>query len=201
MTAIRAKYLRLSVEKNALDYLARAVDFIQEAESDLLAWKWVINSLHGALYGFAIAALQGTNPDNVTVRHRSGNEKLISFSEALSRCQDPRFMTMLTSSQHLILTDGQKESIRILKNVFRNSFEHYIPRGWSIEIHGFPEIAIDVLDAIRFLALESGNYVHLTRSEEKRIKSLIFRAKRHLRTSKLHKEARIATSRVRVAGS
>ena len=201
MTAIRTKYLRLSVEKNALDYLSKSVRFIEEAESDPIAWKWVINSLHSALYGFAIAALQGTNPDNVTTQLKSGREKLISFHDALMRSQDPRFMRMLSTSQTLVLTDDQKRSIRFLKDVFRNSFEHFIPRGWSIEIHGFPQMAIDVLDAIRFLALDSGNYINLSTSEERKVNSLIFRAKRRLRLSKLYKEAKIATSQARGAGS
>ena len=87
--SIQAKWLRLSEETNALDYLEKAARFIRETEQNRLAWKWVVLALHGALYGFAICACQGTNYENVTVRTKSGELKLIPFGKALDRCQDP----------------------------------------------------------------------------------------------------------------
>ena len=271
---IREKWLRLTEETNALDYLETAVGFIRETEKNRLAWKWVVLSLHSALYGFAICACQGTDYENVTTKtnkgsslfsvgdfidlpafvaklrtqqdpiskflwnqfsgptqevlksatstpaeqklalvqaldnilkgvliyepvrfagvalsqetnelksqnpigkdlirlnrllledayplqiaKKKGEEKLISFDEALKRCQEPKCMNMLVDSQPLVLSGSQKDSIRRLKKELRNKMEHYVPSGWSIEIHGMPQIAIDVLDVIRFLALETG---------------------------------------------
>ena len=191
---IKPKYLRLSEETNALDYLERAYFYIQQVEKHVLAWKWVVLALHGALYGFAICACQGTNPDNVTYKTKKGIERLISFSEALKRCQDPNWMNMTIMSKHLKLTDQQRKSISKLKRRFRDAFEHYIPKGWSIEAHGMPQITIDVLEVIRFLALETGNYVHLNQTQKKRIKSIVYQSKRLLKNSKLYKEAKLLTS-------
>lgn len=251
---IREKWLRLSVETNALDYLEQAYHYIRQTETTAIAWKWVVLALHGALYGFAICACKGTNPDRVVDFNKkskifekldtlpneikgkgfpedidikydspkkrlvfkgamSGEEreslvglsestlykeavnslfmrsrKLISFNKALERCQDPNRMHMTVISRHLHLSDRQKESIRKLKHVFRNNFEHYMPKAWSIEIHGMPQIAIDVLEVIRFLALDTGNYINLTQAQTKRVKSIVFQSKRILKQSLLYKE-------------
>jgi hypothetical protein len=33
---------------------------------------------------------------------------------------------------------------------FRDEFGHFKPKGWSVEASGFPQIATDVLEVIRF---------------------------------------------------
>ena len=101
---VETKYLKFSEETNALDYLYRAGQFIKETQDDLLAWKWVVLSLHGALYGFAICACHGTNPDNVTYKTKKGEKKLIGLDKALELCQDPQKMKMLIGSQPLVIT-------------------------------------------------------------------------------------------------
>lgn len=187
MSKIEGKFIKLTTEINALDFLEQACKFIKETEVNPLAWKWIIISLHGALYGFAICACKGTNPKNVTFETKKAN-KLINFWEALKRCQDPSYMRMTINSKHLKLSAQQKESIEILTSVFRNNFEHYIPKLWSIEIHGLPRITIDVLDVISFLALETGNYVNLETVQRKRVNSLICESKKNLLESQLFKE-------------
>lgn len=184
----RSKYLRLTVETNALDYLEKADFYIKQTERNVIAWKWVILSLHGSLYGFAICACKGTDPDNVTYEKKNGEKWLIDFNKALKRCQDPNYMQMTVMSKHLQLSESQEKSINILKNVLRNKLEHYIPISWSIEIHGMPQITIDVLDVIRFLALDTGNYVMLNFSQIKKIKSIIYQSKQILKKSYLYKE-------------
>ena len=87
-------------------------------------------------------------------KNKKGEEKLISFDEALKRCQDPNCMNMLVHSQILDDFGISKDSIQAQKEL-RNKMEHYVPSEWSIEIHGMPQIAIDVLDVIRFLPLET----------------------------------------------
>jgi hypothetical protein len=193
MINIQSKWLRLSEETNAFDYLERAAGFIRETEQNKteqnkLAWKWVVLSLHSALYGFAICACKGTNNDNVTTKTKKGDRPLISFHNAIERCQDPACMRMLMHSQPLVLSTAQKESIRLLKKELRNPMEHYVPMGWSIEIHCMPQIAIDVLDVIRFLAVDTRTRIHLTQEQIKKIKSLVFQSKKFLKKSKLYQE-------------
>lgn len=186
---IRPKWLRLTEEINALDYLEKVSYYIRETEVDVYAWKWVILALFGALYGFAICACKGSSPDWVTYETKKG-KKLISFDEALKICQDPNRMKMKVFSKPLKLSKNQKESIENLHEGYRNNFEHYIPTAWSIEVHGMPQIAIDVLDVIRFLALETGTFTDLNKSQRKRIKSIVFQSKTILKQSLLCTEAR-----------
>jgi hypothetical protein len=160
---MRPKWLRLTEEINALDFLEKGYYFIKQTELDKIAWKWVIISLHGALYGFAVCACKGTSSDNVIK-----NNRLINFDEALKKCQDKNIMHMTCNSKYLKLSDQQKWSIKKLKKEFRNNFEHYIPTSWSIEIHGMPRIILDVLDVIKFLSLETGNYTHLNQTQIKK---------------------------------
>jgi hypothetical protein len=186
---IREKWLRFTAETNALDFLERAGQFIQQTEFDIKAWKWVILSLHGALYGFAICACRSTNLENIIHRTKNGIERLITLDKALLICQDKEWMGTLYCGRPLILTARQKYSIKMLKKSLRNNFEHFKPKGWSIEIHGLPGIAIDILDIIRFLAVETFRYQHLNQSQRRRIKSIIFQSKKRLKKSTLYQEA------------
>ncbi|MEE8432765.1 MAG: hypothetical protein V3S16_16065 [Candidatus Desulfatibia sp.] len=189
---IQEKWLRFTAETNALDFLERAGEFIQQTESDIKAWKWVILSLHGALYGFAICACRSTDYENIIHRTKKGVERLISFDDALRICQDSEWMGTLGGGKPLEPTESQQYSIKMLKKSLRNNFEHYIPKGWSIEIHGLPIIAIDILDIIRFLSVETFRYQHLNQSQRRRIKSIIFQSKKLLKKSTLYQEVLMA---------
>lgn len=189
MTPVRPQYLDLDEEANALDYLDKACSSVAEAEVNPLAWKWVVLALHGALYGFAICACKGTDPNNVIRRTKKGKELLISFDEALRLCQDPKWIGMTVTAKPLVLTESQQCSIDLLKNLLRNNFEHYIPRSWAIEVHGMPTIVMDVLDAIQFLALDTGTYVSLEEEQQEKIRTLVGRTKRILLKSRLYQEA------------
>lgn len=189
MAKTRAVWLETSEENNALDYLDKAYKYIQLAQSDVSEWKWVVLSLHGALYGFAICALQGTNYERVIRYTKKGMQRLIGFSEAINRCQDSEYMQMYVFSKELRLTESQKVSVRKLNDLLRNNFQHYIPKTWCIEVHGMPAIALDVLTAIRFLALETGNWVDLTPTQKRRVKSIVYQSGLLLKRSRLHKES------------
>ena len=60
------------------------------------------------------------------------------------------------------------------------------------------KIAADIPWAIssgaRFLALQSGNYIHLTPGEEKKVSSYIYQSKRFIKKSNLYNEAVLAIS-------
>ena len=185
---IKEKWLRFTAETNALDFLEQAGKYIQQTESDLKAWKWVVLSLHGALYGFAICACRSTSQNNIIRKTKRGIEHLITFDQALNICQDKNWMGSMYGGEPLVLTESQKYSIDILKKSLRNNFEHFKPKGWSIEIHGLPQIAIDVLDVIRFLSVETFRYQHLNQTQKRKIKSIVYQSKKSLKASKLYRE-------------
>jgi hypothetical protein len=187
-----SRWVRLTDETNALDYLERAGSFIRETEDNPFAWKWVVLALHGALYGFAVSACKGTDYETVVRRTKKGAERLVSLDAALQMCKDEAWMGTLHGGLPLKLSASQEDSIRRLKQTLRNRFEHYRPGVWSIEIHGLPQIAIDVLDVISFLGVGTFRYQHLNESQRRRVRSIVYRSKKLLRSSSLHREASMA---------
>jgi hypothetical protein len=186
---MKPQYTRFSEEWNALDYLEKTVEFIHRAEKYPTDWKWVIVSLHGALYGFMICALKGTDPDRVLAREKKGTTRLISFKKALEWCQDSDHMIMTTASKVLLVSERQERSLDDLHSQFRNSFAHYQPCLWSIELHGMPQMVIDGLEVTRSVALESGNYMWLTDEARMRIDGLVADGVQTLHQSCLFREA------------
>ena len=182
-----AKYLSLSEETNALDYLELAAAFIKKTPDNVTAWKWVVISLHGALYGFAVAASRGTDYESILTK----KGYLLGFWKVLNKCQDPNHMRMLINSRHLELTDSQSESIETLVKWLRNKFQHFKPRLWSIEIHGMPQIAIDILEVIRFLARETHTYVHLSEKEEILVDKLVKESINFIEGTELYAESKL----------
>jgi hypothetical protein len=186
---MKPQYTRFSEEWNALDYLEKTVEFIHRAEKYPTDWKWVIVSLHGALYGFMICALKGTDPDRVLAREKKSTTRLISFKKALEWCQDSDHMIMTTASKVLLVSERQERSLDDLHSQFRNSFAHYQPCLWSIELHGMPQMVIDGLEVTRSVALESGNYMWLTDEARMRIDGLVADGVQTLHQSCLFREA------------
>ncbi|RJP18351.1 MAG: ankyrin repeat domain-containing protein [Candidatus Abyssobacteria bacterium SURF_5] len=182
------RWLRLKEETNALDYLERASLFIRETPENTKAWKWVIIALHGALYGFAVAAACGTDDTSLN----RGRGKLLGIWDVLKLCQDPNHMKMLSHSKHLHLTESQRKSVELMVSELRNEFAHFKPKLWSIELHGMPDIAVDVLEVIRFLALETNTYIHLTQKEMETVNRLVEQSTTFLQKTQLYEENRLA---------
>ena len=166
---INEKFLRITEETNAIDYLEKTAFYLEESKSSDIAWKWVTISLHGALYGFAIAASSGT--DSRSVLRKNG--KLLSIWDAIKRCEDPTIMCTLVHAKALTLTHDQRESIQKLTSLLRNDFSHFTPKSWSIELHGLPQISLEVLEVINFLCFETKTYILLDPDLREETKTII----------------------------
>ncbi len=178
--AIKAKWIRLDERLNAIDYLLRTSEFINKTKQDKIYWKWVCLGLHGAIYGFSICACQNSDGSSVVQKNRDGNDELISFGMALKRCQNHSFV-----SCPLALTSEQVTAIEKIKGIFRDQFVHFQPKGWSIEIHGFPQLAIHCLEVIRQLAFQVKGRPIFNTYQEKKIKSIIHNSLYDLKALKL----------------
>lgn len=184
---MQGNWLHLDETENAIDFLEATARFV-ETIPDETKWKWVSISLHGALYGFAICAIQGTCPNRVTYKEK-GEIKLISICKALKRCQDQRWMGQYTNSKVLTLSDDENWAIENLRATLRNNFAHFKPKSWSLEITPMPDIVSHVLRVIEFLALESGNtmlddeQVDRIKRAIKRIRSVVESERARLRQS------------------
>ena len=168
-------FFRFDIETNAIDFFEKAIFFIKESKTNPKNYKWVAISLFGALYGFAVCASRGTNNNSVCYKNKTGEERLKCFGDIIELCKNKRYMKMTSNSKHLILTQEQDMAINILKDEIRNNFEHFSPKGWSIQIKIFHEIISKILEVIHFLALETGNYVLLDPIKKEYVKSLFSR--------------------------
>ncbi len=185
---VYAKWMRYDEQTNALDYLEKCYHFIKTVDKERQNWKWVIITLHSAIYGFAISACRGTNSDSVIQRTKRGHERLIDFDEALKRCQDPNWMRVNIDYKYYRLSNQQKESIRILHKVFRNNFEHFTPKSWSIEIHDMPTMILDCFDVVKNLVVYSDVGWRLKIGKLRKAKSIIYNSKKVIKKSLLYKE-------------
>jgi hypothetical protein len=176
---ITLRYAEFTEESNALDYLEKAVTFIKCVDNKPQNWKWVILCTFGALYGFLVCALKGTNPEeNVCHRTKKGQQKLIGFPDVLKRCQDSGWMNRSGFTKVLELAEDQKNAVDRIHAEFRNGFEHYRPALWCIELSGMPEIVKEVLDVIRFVSLDMGcYYVHYGAGDREKIANLVAQGK------------------------
>lgn len=173
---LRAKYFRLDERSNALDYLRKVRLHLTEVENDQWAWKWAFIALHGALYGFAITVAKGTDDSSVLKK----NGQLISFCSALEHCQKIGAVEKLS--------DSQEKSLKLLTESLRNEFMHFQPKGWSIEIHGFPKIAIEVLGLVQALSKHPNVCIHMSGRQLKEIRSICFQGTKAMRQNPLFLE-------------
>jgi len=181
LTVTEPGYLEFTAESSALDYLEKTVFFLEATTTNPLDWKWVILAIHGALYGFMICALKGTNPDNVCENTKAG-QKLIAFQEALKRCQSSDWMAIGGFTKALELSQEQHRALRFIHTAFRNQFIHYRPTLWGIELEGMPEIVMHALDVLRAVSLEMGCYtVQYKPGELQRVAGLVTKGKNFLR--------------------
>ncbi len=188
MKTISAQCIKYDEITNALDYLEKCFSFLKTVEQEPQNWKWVIITLHSALYGFAISACKGMNSDSVIKFTKSGYERLIDFDEALKRCQDPTWMRVNINYEEFKFSSSQLKSMRKLHKVLRNNFEHFTPKSWSVELHYLPDMVYDCFEVIRLLVIHSDVSWRLRGVKLKRVKSIIYQSKRIIANSILYKE-------------
>ena len=167
--------------ENAIDYLEQAAKFYKEKSRH--QFKWLMISLHGALYSFGVCAIQGNTPvQNVykdlsltkkkkreileSNRELQGKDEdyflqvshgqLLSINEVIERCQSEDYMSRNVDSKLLKLTDTQKVGIVRLVD-FRNDFVHFKPTTHGYLMDYIEGIVMPVIDVIRFLAIKSNN--------------------------------------------
>ena len=143
------EYVRITDGSHSINYLEKAVSFIESAATKPGDWVWAVLAVHGALYGFMICNVKGTDSDSVCTGEKK--KRLINFNEALERCQDPAYMNYGGFTKVLELSENQKRALRELSG-FRNEFVHYKGAFWSIPeaaLRGTLMHAWDVLHAVR----------------------------------------------------
>lgn len=164
---MEAVYLRTDHWIDAVFSLESSVHFAQSAEDDASWWKWLIVSVHATVQGFMVLALERGNSLAVMKPHiakawleayESGtpfpDEKMDFFLELYEKVKDTTVPGYF-GSKPFRPGATHDESMRKL-NEFRNDFIHFMPKGWSLQLAGLPQIAGDCAAVAEFLAWESG---------------------------------------------
>lgn len=184
-------WLDLDEAKDAVFSLEVSADHLEKAGDDPRHWKWVIIALHNALQGFMVLVLRGSNSLDV-LKERSRKkwmeaynkgepiylpEDLDNFNELYEKIQKPKFMLMSVESKTFSPSGTQSESVEDLR-FLRNSFIHFVPKMWSIEVSGCPQLVEDCVGIIHFLVFDSGNILWHDESLEGKTGDLIEQIRR-----------------------
>ena len=161
-------WLRTDEHEEAVSALEAVAEWSGRLETKIDYWKWVVLAMHNATQGFMVLALRGSDGlrplrDGITeawlTAYREGGEypteKLDSFLNLYKKIKSEA-MIFYVHSKKFTPSGSQGRSIKKL-NSLRDDFIHFLPRSWSLEVSGLPEICLDCLDAVEFLGWESGN--------------------------------------------
>ncbi len=180
--------MTLTLEKNALDSLARALTFLQESKTDDLALKWFIIALHHAVHCLMLSALAGSAQEGIwkePIQYRNREDdlklidvfhpknKLLNFLDAYGEIKIPERMSRYTHSKHFVTDQAHDDAMEFLNNNLRNALIHYRPAVFGMSYDYIAGCA-PVIDVIEFLLFESGLVIQLDPEVDKdRIKAQI----------------------------
>ncbi len=166
------RWARFDTESNAIDSLEKTASFLRTVKDNHEDWKWVVVSSFSSLYGFAIQVAKGSDDRCVIEVSKKGREKLITFGKALKICKQS-----IGARSALDTSKSEDNSIEIIQNEFRNNFEHFNPGSWSIEVSGFPDHILNIVNVIERLALEHNFYSHINESQKSNLKYVLAECK------------------------
>lgn len=186
-------YLRTDMHEEAVSALEMFAESLAAVASDTYRWKWSVIALHGAVQGFLVLSLRGSNNFDV-LNPRSAEiwaqafeahsppsldeQRLDSMLGLYAKAKSDRMMKFVTSRK-FVPQGTQTPSIKAL-NSLRNGFIHFVPKRWSIEVGGLPAICSDCLDLIEFLGWQSGNVMWIEEDVEERARRAMVDARRHI---------------------
>jgi hypothetical protein len=196
---VNESHLRYTTDEleNAIDYLEQAAEFYRDKENKHL-FKWLMLTLHGALYTFGVCALKSTTEivlkDSKINKRRLEELKnelikfykflddelaeasikhtlmeLISINVVIERCTQEKYMLQNTKSKLLELDEKQIQAIGRLIS-YRNDFVHFKPCLYGITGDYDSDIIKPICKIIGFLALESNNILYFGDKNEERVK-------------------------------
>jgi hypothetical protein len=161
-------WLRTDETEESVSALAMLKDSLVKVNEDVYQWKWAVIAAHNALQGFMVLALRNGNNLAIMSEKAAGKwleayreekplpeERLDSFHNLYKKIQGEYMLTLVTAKK-LNATPEQSRSTKKL-NELRNEFIHFVPKGWSLEVSGLPEICLHVMEIIKFLGWESNN--------------------------------------------
>jgi len=163
------RWLRTDEQQEVISSLRMVLRSMESASEDLDHWKWAVIALHNAVQGAMVMSLRAGNdfrvmPEKLAQKcyqaHMDSKPwpkaKMDSFPNLYKKAQSQETMGFYVHSRQLPSDPDRDRCIAKLLDL-RNSFIHFMPQGWSLEVSGLPEICETTLEMIHFLCWESGN--------------------------------------------
>ena len=185
----RSAYLRTSEYEEAVRSLEWATLQARGIATDPYLWKWVVIALHNATQGFMVLALCNGNGflalkprsfDKWLEAHENGKtfpiDELDKFLSLYAKVKN-KDNFHLVGAEPFLPSASSDRSLKLLNSI-RNNFIHFTPKGWSLELAGLPQVALDALNLIQFLGWQTSAIIWDRRDHRVRAK----RALRSLRT-------------------
>ena len=161
-------WLRTDEREESVSALAMMRDSTAKVIEDVYQWKWTVIAAHNALQGFMVLALRNGNNLAVMPEKLAGKwleayraekqlpeERLDSFPNLYKKIKSEEMEFLVSSKRFKPSAKHDRAVDKLIE--FRNDFIHFVPKGWSIEVSGFPEICLRILEIIRFLGWDSSN--------------------------------------------
>ena len=154
-------------------------------------WKWLLLSLHNAVQGYMVVALEKGN-GLLALRPKvarrwleafEGNgpypvEKLDDFMPLYEKVKNLKyFQTPFPAS-----AEHDKRITQL--NALRGQFVHFTPRGWSLELTGLPDVISAAVDLASWAISDAGalwhkpSHINRTKVAVRRVKRLSANARR-----------------------
>jgi hypothetical protein len=140
-----SKWLRIDEHRDVLsstDLLGLVAPTLQKNPA---GWKWMIVAAHNGVQGAIVCAIQDSTRTNVLSR-----ESAAAVLDWLVRCEGEKPKEYLADFLSLIkkyrksypfsMTPIQYRNLIRLHREFRNSFVHFTPTYWSIQISMLPDL-------------------------------------------------------------
>ena len=195
-----APYLRTDEHEEAVRSLEWAEIQARGLVGDPYLWKWVLIALHNAAQGFLVLALWDGNGLN-TLQPRIAEkwlkayenggpfpaEKLDHFLNLYAKVKDSNNFHTVGAGPFIPGASSDWSLERL--NEFRNTFTHFTPKGWSLELAGLPSICLDTLNLIQFLGWESTAITWYRRIHQVRSRRALTRLRSSLLSPKAANDA------------
>lgn len=169
-TKLPENYIEFDEYSDALYSLRHAAFFCAETARDRTMWKWAIIALHNALQGAMVCHLSGTAGLGALEKdsrkaaldwHESDRmgqsqpypEEKVAPANVLFRRLTGEVSTLERAGGLINVSKQESDSFERL-HALRNSFSHFTPMSWTIEISalaqifgGISQILLRILDA------------------------------------------------------
>ena len=165
---------------------------LDQIEKDLSAWKWIVIATHSALQS-AMACHLGAIGNSFLVAKQEDAEAWLKAHEdgtPYPEMMMDSFLNLYDKIKHqeiygykFVPQGTQGKSIKKI-NAYRNEFIHFMPKGWSLEVSGLPNMCKDCLDVINELDEHTLNIRWHNDTQESSFRTLLISCLEKLRCLK-----------------